>query len=172
MTRPDRSRRATPALAAVLAAGVPHEVLTYTVTEVHPGQGYGLAVARALGIDPAQMFKTLMVQGPEGQIGTAVIPVECSLELKSAAVAFGWKRSVLATPEVAERRSGSVVGGISPLGHRRPSPVALDRSAQDLEELGASIIVSAGQRGLSLRLSPADLVRLTDAMVVPLTVPV
>lgn len=172
MTRPDRSRRATPALAAVLAAGVPHEVLTYTVTEVHPGQGYGLAVARALGIDPAQMFKTLMVQGPEGQIGTAVIPVECSLELKSAAVAFGWKRSVLAPPEVAERRSGSVVGGISPLGHRRPSPVALDRSAQDLEELGASIIVSAGQRGLSLRLSPADLVRLTDAMVVPLTVPV
>lgn len=172
MTRPDRSRRATPALAAVLAAGVPHEVLTYTVTEVHPGQGYGLAVARALGIDPAQMFKTLMVQGPEGQIGTAVIPVDCSLELKSAAVAFGWKRSVLATPEVAERRSGSVVGGISPLGHRRPSPVALDRSAQDLEELGASIIVSAGQRGLSLRLSPADLVRLTDAMVVPLTVPV
>lgn len=172
MTRPDRSRRATPALAAVLAAGVPHEVLTYTVTEVHPGQGYGLAVARALGIDPAQMFKTLMVQGPEGQIGTAVIPVECSLELKSAAVAFGWKRSVLATPEVAERRSGSVVGGISPLGHRRPSPVALDRSAQDLEELGASIIVSAGQRGLSLRLPPADLVRLTDAMVVPLTVPV
>lgn len=172
MTRPDRSRRATPALAAVLAAGVPHEVLTYTVTEVHPGQGYGLAVARALGIDPAQMFKTLMVQGPEGQIGTAVIPVDCSLDLKSAAVAFGWKRSVLATPEVAERRSGSVVGGISPLGHRRPSPVALDRSAQDLEELGASIIVSAGQRGLSLRLSPADLVRLTDAMVVPLTVPV
>lgn len=172
MTRPDRSRRATPALAAVLAAGVPHEVLTYTVTEVHPGQGYGPAVARALGIDPAQMFKTLMIQGPEGQIGTAVIPVECSLELKSAAVAFGWKRSVLATPEVAERRSGSVVGGISPLGHRRPSPVALDRSAQDLEELGASIIVSAGQRGLSLRLSPADLVRLTDAMVVPLTVPV
>lgn len=172
MTRPDRSRRATPALAAVLAAGVPHEVLTYTVTEVHPGQGYGLAVARALGIDPAQMFKTLMVQGPEGQIGTAVIAVECSLELKSAAVAFGWKRSVLAPREVAERSSGSVLGGISPLGHRRPSPVALDRSAQDLEELGASIIVSAGQRGLSLRLSPADLVRLTDAMVVPLTVPV
>ena len=172
MTRPDRSRRATPALAALHAARIPHEVLTYTVTEVHPGQGYGPAVARALGIDPAQMFKTLMVQSPEGQIGTAAIPVDCSLDLKSAAVAFGWKRSVLATPEVAERRSGSVVGGISPLGHRRPSPVALDRSAQDLEELGASSLVSAGQRGLSLRLSPADLVRLTDAMVVPLTVPV
>lgn len=172
MTRPDRSRRATPALAALHAAGIPHEVLTYTVTEVHPGQGYGPAVARTLGIDPAQMFKTLMVQGPKGQIGTAVIPVDCSLDLKSAAVAFGWKRSVLAPREVAERRSGSVVGGISPLWHRLPSPVAVDQSARDLEELGEPIVVSAGQRGLSVRLRPADLVRLTDAIVVPLTVPV
>lgn len=168
VARPDQARGSTSALAVLTAAGIPHEVLTYTVDHVRPGQGYGPAVAQALGIDPAQLFKTLVLQGPAGQVGTAVVPVTGGLDLKASAQAFGWKKASLAPPDLAERRTGSVVGGISPLGHRHRSPVVVDSSALELAELDEPLVVSAGQRGLSLRLRPEDLIRVAEARVAAL----
>ncbi len=161
----------TPALAVLLRAGVTHEVLAYTVEGLHPGQGYGGAVAQALGVDPARMFKTLIVQDTTGRTGTVVLPVDEHLDLKAAARALGWKRAALASPELARQRTGSAVGGISPLGHRHPGPVVVDRSVDDLAELGETLVVSAGQRGLSVRLAPADLVTLAEATVASLSAP-
>ena len=165
VARPDHARGSTPALAVLVAAQIPHEVLSYTLDDVRPGQGYGPAVAQVLGLDPSQLFKTLLVQGPAGRVGTAVVPVTADLDLKAAAQAFGWKKTSLAAPGLAERHTGSVVGGISPLAHRRPSPVVVDSSALDLAERGEAMVVSAGQRGLSVRLGPKDLIRVAGAQV-------
>lgn len=114
--------------------------------------GYGDEAAAALGVDPLRIFKTL-VADVAGTSVMAVVPVARQLDLKALAAARGAKKAAMADPEAAARLTGSVVGGISPLGSRRPLPVVIDTSAESYP----TIFVSAGKRGLQLELAPADL---------------
>lgn len=144
--------------------GVPHTVHAY---EHDPrgrekGVSYGMEAAAALGTDPAQVFKTL-VADVDGALTVAVVPVDAHLDLKALAAAAGGKRAVMADPAAAQRATGYVVGGISPLGQRRRLPTVVDSSALAF----ASVLVSAGRRGLDVELAPADLVRLTEARTAP-----
>ncbi len=148
--------RGTPATVLLERAGVPHVLHAY---EAGPG-AYGPAGAAALGVDPDRMLKTLLAE-LDGRLVCAVVPVSGSLDLKALASVLGGRRAVMADPAVAERSSGYVVGGISPLGQRTSLPTAVDETA----ELHETVHVSAGRRGLSVELAPADLVRLTAAVV-------
>ncbi|WP_084105437.1 Cys-tRNA(Pro) deacylase [Demequina sp. NBRC 110056] len=152
----------TPAIAALVTAGVDHGVHPY---EHDPSSdlSYGLEAADALGVDASAVFKTLCVHA-DGALSMAIVPVTGTLDLKAAAKALGAKRAVMAPPAEAERATGYVVGGISPLGGRKRLPTALDDSALTLE----TIYVSGGRRGLDVSLAPADLVRLTGASTAPL----
>lgn len=147
----------TPATAALAAAGVPFVLHPY----VHDPAtaSYGTEAATALGMDPARVFKTLMVD-VEGRLAVGIVPVSGTLDLKAMAAALGAKKAAMADPAAAQRRTGYVLGGISPLGQRLPSPTVLDSSALAL----ATILVSGGRRGLDIELAPADLVRLTAAV--------
>ncbi len=137
---------------------MPHTVHPYTA-EASAG-GYGLAGAAALGIEPERMLKTLLAD-LDGALVCAVVPVSGSLDLKALAHALGGRKAVMAEPARAERSSGYVVGGISPLGQKARLRTVVDETA----ELFETVHVSAGKRGLSLELAPADLVRLTGAVV-------
>lgn len=153
-----RTPPATPATVALSAAGVHFSVLHYAH---NPRSGsYGAEAAEALGVDPARVFKTLMVD-VDGTLTVAVVPVSSSLNLKALAAASGRKRAVLADPALAQRRTGYVLGGISPVGQRQPSPAVVDESALSF----AGILVSGGRRGLEIELAPADLIRVTGATV-------
>ena len=143
----------TPAVVAAERAGIP-----FTLHEVgHDprAESYGLEAAELLGVDPARVFKTL-VTSQDGALGVAIVPVAAQLDLR----ALG-KRAALADRTAAERATGYVLGGISPLGQRKRLPTTIDASALEHE----TIYVSAGRRGLELELSPHDLVRLTGAEV-------
>jgi Cys-tRNA(Pro)/Cys-tRNA(Cys) deacylase len=118
---------------------------------------FGEEAAAKLGVDPARVFKTL-VCAADGDLIMALVPSSSRLDLKALARALGVKKADLADPAVAERTTGYVVGGISPLGGRKRLPTLIDDSALSLDTL----YVSAGRRGLQVELSPADLVRLTD----------
>ncbi len=158
------SGRGTRALDAVRAAGIAHAVHEYEA----PGPAsprerdrrpqYGLDAAAALGLDPARVFKTLIASA-DGGLVAAVVPVAFELDLKALAAALGRRRAVMADPVEAERATGYVVGGISPLGGRRRLPAVLDASAGDF----ATVFVSGGRRGLQIELAPADLARLSGA---------
>jgi Cys-tRNA(Pro)/Cys-tRNA(Cys) deacylase len=117
---------------------------------------YGLEAAEQLGVNPAGVFKTL-VADVDGRLMVAVVPVAARLDLKALAAAAGGRKAVMAEAAAAERATGYVVGGISPLGHRKRLPVFLDASMQDRP----TVLVSAGRRGLELELSPADLAHLS-----------
>jgi Cys-tRNA(Pro)/Cys-tRNA(Cys) deacylase len=149
----------TPALLALEAAGVPHTVHPY---EHDPGSdlGYGLEAAQAIGVPAEQVFKTLMA-AVDGELTVAVVPVTGLLDLKALAHAVGAKRAVMAEKPVAERATGYVVGGISPVGQRAAHRTVVDETA----ELFDVVYVSGGRRGLDIGLAPADLVRLTGAVV-------
>lgn len=141
----------TPAIVAAQRAGVEHRVHEY---EHDPrADSYGLEAAEKLGIDPERVFKTLVVS-IDGTLTVAVVPVSCQLDLR----ALG-KRAALADKGAAERATGYVTGGISPLGQRKRLPTIVDESASAFE----TVFVSAGRRGLEIELAPADLVRLTGA---------
>lgn len=146
----------TPAILAARKAGVPHEVLEY----VHDpaAASYGLEAAEALGLDPAAVFKTLVAEA-DGALVCALVPVTGSLDLKALADAVGARRARMAEVVAAERATGYVVGGISPLGQRKQLVTVIDRSALEF----AKVYVSAGRRGVELALAPADLVRLARA---------
>ena len=124
---------------------------------------YGIEAAAALGVDPRRVFKTL-VANVDGRLTLAVVPVTGELDLKRLADALGARSATLAEPADAERATGYVVGGISPLATRRRLPAVLDASATDHE----TILVSAGRRGLQVELAAADLARLLDARMAPL----
>ena len=144
---------ATPAIVAAERAGIQFDTHAY---EHDPkAESYGLEAAEKLGVDPGRVFKTL-VASVDGNLHVAVVPVASQLDLK----ALG-KRAELARPADAERATGYVTGGISPLGQRRPLPTHVDASA--LEH--GTVFVSAGRRGLELELDPRDLVRVTGATV-------
>jgi Cys-tRNA(Pro)/Cys-tRNA(Cys) deacylase len=127
---------------------------------------FGEEVVAALGVSPAVVFKTLVValNGDARQLAVAILPVAAQLDLKLMARAASVKRSELADPQLAERTTGYVVGGISPLGQRKRLRTFLDQSAAALPAL----YLSAGKRGLQLELAPADLIRLTQATLAPL----
>lgn len=119
---------------------------------------FGLEAAAALGVDPERIYKTLLVDTGAG-LGVGLVPVTHSLDMKALAVVLGAKRVVMAEPAAAERSSGMVVGGISPLGQKRKLPTVLDESMLR----HATVLVSAGRRGLDVELSPRDLARVTNA---------
>ena len=153
--------RGTPATLLLERESVPHVVHSY---EVGPHAGsYGEAAAAALGIEPERMLKTLLAR-VDGRLVCAVVPVVGALDLKALAGAVGGKRAAMAEPAAAERATGYVVGGISPLGQRTRLPTAVDETV----ELFGTVVVSGGRRGLSIELPPADLVRLTGAVVAPI----
>jgi Cys-tRNA(Pro)/Cys-tRNA(Cys) deacylase len=156
MARKNTSQ-ATPATAVLAAAGVPFTLHPYSHDP--SAASYGLEAAEVLGIDPARVFKTLMVD-VDGRLAVGVVPVSGNLDLKAMAAALGSKKAAMADPGAAERRTGYVLGGISPLGQRQRSPTVLDDSALAL----TSILVSGGRRGLDIELDPRDLVRLTKAI--------
>ncbi len=162
------SARATRATDELAKAGIPYRVLEYEAPERHGAArderpAYGLEAAAALGVDPARLFKTL-VAIVDGRPVVAIVPVGGTLDLKALATALGSRRADLADPAEAERATGYVIGGISPLGGRRRLPVVLDASASD----HATILVSAGRRGLQVELAPADLARATGAVMAPI----
>ena len=146
----------TPAIAAAERAGVPFSLHAYEHDET--AESYGREAAEKLGVDPARVFKTLVVS-LDGALAVACVPAEAQLDLK----ALG-KRAAMADKAHAERATGYVSGGISPLGQRRTLPTHVDSSALEHE----SVYVSAGRRGLQIELDPRDLIRLTNARVAPL----
>ncbi len=150
----------TPATTALNAAGVAFTVHQY---DHDPrAKSYGGEAAAALGVDPARVFKTL-VADVDGALVVGVVPVAGQLDLKALARAVEGRKAVMADPRAAERATGYVVGGISPLGQRTAHPTVVDASA--LEH--PTVFVSAGRRGLEVELSPEELVRRTAARVAP-----
>jgi len=143
---------------ALTAAGVTFSRHAY---EHEPGaRSFGLEAAEVLGLPPEQVFKTLLVDTGAG-LAVAIVPVAGQLDLKAMAAALGAKRVTMADPAAAQRSSGYVVGGISPIGQKRALPTVVDESA----ELFDVVYVSGGRRGLDVGLSPTDLVRVTHAVV-------
>ena len=144
----------TPAVEAAKRAGIEFRLHEYEGVDVAEGD-YALAVARTLGRPPEQLFKTL-VASVDSRLQVFVVPADRQLDLRAVG-----KRTVLADQADAERATGYVVGGISPLGQRRRLPTTVDESALAWE----TILVSAGRRGLQIELAPNDLVELTSARV-------
>jgi Cys-tRNA(Pro)/Cys-tRNA(Cys) deacylase len=162
------SARATRATDVLANAAISHRVLEYESPERHgtardERPSYGRDAAAALGVDQDRIFKTL-VASVDGRLALAIVPVAGSLDLKLLAAALGGRRADLASPAEAERATGYVIGGISPLGLRRPMPAVLDAGAM----AQTSILVSAGRRSLQVELAPADLARVTGAIVAPI----
>jgi Cys-tRNA(Pro)/Cys-tRNA(Cys) deacylase len=156
VTKARRGSTGTPATRVLTDAGVEHRVHPYTHD---PAAGsYGLEAATALGVEPSRVFKTL-VADVDGTLCVGIVPVDRSLDLKALAATVGGKRAAMAERAAAERATGYVLGGISPLGQRRRLRTVLDSSAYD----HATVLVSGGRRGLDVELTPPDLARLTDA---------
>ncbi|BBC96582.1 Cys-tRNA(Pro) deacylase [Streptomyces griseofuscus] len=151
----------TPATVALSAAGVEFTVHAYDHDPSHPS--YGEEAAEAMGVSPDRVFKTL-VADVDGNLVVGVVPVAGTLDLKALASAVGGKRAAMADPTLAERTTGYVRGGISPLGQRKRLPTVLDDSALT----HATICVSAGRRGLEVELAPDDLAELTGAVSAPI----
>ncbi len=154
------SRRApasTPALRALQAADAPFTVREYA-HDAASDLSYGMEAAVALGVEPERVFKTL-VADVHGQLVVAVVPVTGRLDLKALAAAVGGKRATMADPAAAERATGYVTGGISPLGQRQRLVTVLDATAL----AQPTVLVSAGRRGLDVELAPGDLLSLTGA---------
>jgi Cys-tRNA(Pro)/Cys-tRNA(Cys) deacylase len=162
------ARAATPAIAALVAAGVDHQIVQYRHDPRSESFGEEAvdALAHAGGLSPGQIFKTLVVALPDS-LGVAVLPVPSKLSLKAAAAALGATKATMADPTDAQRSSGYVVGGISPLGQRKRLPTVVDSSALQWDR----VLCSAGKRGWDIALDPCDLVRLTDAVTAEICAP-
>lgn len=146
----------TPATLALERAGIPYAPHVYEHHET--ATNFGEEAAAALGLREEQVFKTLVVS-VDGQLAVAVVPVANRLDLKAIAAALGGKKASLALPALAEKRTGYVVGGISPVGQKARLRTVVDESALTY----ASIFVSGGRRGFDIELAPADLISATDA---------
>jgi len=158
----------TRAIDILRRSGIDHRVHAYEPSERHGRErerrpAYGHEAAVALGIEPGQVFKTL-VTSIDGRLVLAVVPADQELDLKGLAETVGGRRAEMAEPTAAERATGYVVGGISPIGSRRALPVVIDAASTGHR----TIFVSAGRRGLQLELAPADLASLTGAIVAPI----
>jgi len=151
----------TPATAALERAGVAFTVHPYRNDPAVAS--YGLEAAEQLGLDPGSVFKTLVAE-VDGRLVVGVVPVSGHLDLKALAAAVGGKRAAMAEPAAAERTTGYVLGGISPLGQKKRLPTIIDSSALKRP----TVYVSAGKRGLDIGLAPQDLVDLLEASIAPL----
>ncbi|NVK43970.1 MAG: Cys-tRNA(Pro) deacylase [Oceanospirillaceae bacterium] len=153
----------TPAINAASKAKVWYQ--THEYYHDPAAASYGQEAADALGQDPGRVFKTLLValNGDARRLGVAIVPVVGQLDLKAAATAFGVKKVTMADPADAERATGYIVGGISPLGQKKRLPMVLDSSAEQFPTL----FMSAGRRGLEIEMAAADLMRLTGARLAP-----
>lgn len=161
MAKSKRTSTGTPATVALTRAGV--TFTTHTYEHDPSATSFGLEAAEVLGLDPATVLKTLLAE-VDGRLVVGIVPVSRQLDLKALAAAVGGKRATMAEAAAAERATGYVVGGISPLGQKRAHPTVLDESA-----LGhGTVYVSGGRRGLDLGLAPQDLVRLTGAATAPI----
>ncbi len=160
----------TRAIQTLLGAGVEHTVHTYKLEEralapVAAADSYGERVALAVGTDPERIYKTLVADA-SGEAVVAIVPVSGRLGLKQLARAAGTKKAEMADPARAERLTGYVTGGISPFGQLRE----LRSFADETVELWETIFVSAGRRGLQVEVAPADLLRLSGAVVADLSI--
>lgn len=160
---------ATPATVALDRAGVPFTVRTFEHTA--GVTDFGAEAAAALSTEPERICKTLLVSlaggDLDGSLAVAVLPVTTHLDLKAVATVFGAKKASMADPAAAERSTGYVVGGISPLGQKKTLPTVLDAAADGHD----TVLVSGGRRGLDIEIAPADLVSVLDAAVAPVAVP-
>ncbi|MBE3638520.1 Cys-tRNA(Pro) deacylase [Mangrovicoccus algicola] len=144
--------RGTPATQALTRAGIAHDLAEY---DYDPGAAkVGLQAAEAMGVAPAQVFKTLMVLA-DGKPACAILPADAEANMKKLAAALGAKSAKMMPPAEAERQTGYKIGGVSPLGQRKRAPAVLDASAA----AHAEIFVNGGQRGLQIRIAPAELQR-------------
>lgn len=160
-TRSSSSSGGTPATVALTRAGVAFALHAY---DHDPrAASFGLEAAEALGVEPDRVFKTLMVS-LDGRLVVGIVPVTGQLDLKALARALGGAKAAMADIAAAERATGFVAGGISPVGQKRAHPTALDETAT----LFDTVFVSGGRRGLDVELSPSDLVRLTGAVLAPI----
>jgi len=153
--------RGTPATALLASQRVSHTVHTYDHDPRHAS--YGTEASETLGLSPARVFKTLVAE-VDGALTVGVVPVGTQLDLKALAAAVGGKKAKMADVAAAERATGYVAGGISPLGQRKRLPVVLDVSATNFD----TIFCSGGRRGLEIELAPTDLARLANAIVAPI----
>lgn len=160
-----RTPAATPAVAALTDAGIAHTLHPYHHDPT--ATAFGDEAVDALGLDAARVFKTLIVQVDGAGLAVGVVPVSGHLNLKALAAAVGGKKAAMADVHAAERSSGYVHGGISPLGQRKALPTVIDESASGFD----TIFVSAGRRGLQVELDPADLARVADASFAPIGAP-
>lgn len=161
------SRRASPGTPATLALAKAGVSFTEHSYEHDPAAAsFGLEAATALGLAEDHVFKTLLValDGARVPIAVGIVPVHRHLDLKAMAAACSAKRATMADPALAQRLTGYVLGGISPIGQKRPLPTVLDESALTLERL----FVSGGKRGFDIGLTPADLMRVTKASAAPI----
>ncbi|MEJ2855958.1 MULTISPECIES: Cys-tRNA(Pro) deacylase [unclassified Saccharothrix] len=150
--------RGTPATALLDKQKVAHKLHAYDHDPRH--ESYGLEAAEALGIAPERVFKTLVAE-VDGKLAVGVVPVTGQLDLKALAAAVGGKKARMAEVAAAERATGYVAGGISPLGQKKRLPLVLDASARGFD----TIYCSAGRRGLEVEIAPDELVKLTQAVV-------
>ncbi|WEV77173.1 Cys-tRNA(Pro) deacylase [Janibacter cremeus] len=162
MGKRTRTGGATPAVRALTTAGV--EFTEHPYEHDPAAQSYGLEAAEAIGVAPERVYKTLLAQtdlpANHGLV-VGIVTVTGQLDLKSLAAAVGAKKATMAEPALAERTTGYVVGGISPLGQKRALPTVVDESAL----AHGTVFVSGGRRGLDLEVAPSDLVALTSATV-------
>lgn len=161
MAKKKQGEGSTPATVALTKAGIPFEIRAY---EHDPHEtDFGGEAAAALGVEPERVFKTLLAE-VDGELVVGIVPVAGRLDLKALAAALSGKRAVMADPAVAERKTGYVVGGISPLGQRARLRTVLDSSAEGF----ATVLVSGGRRGLDIELAPTELRRVTGALLAPI----
>ncbi|WP_136255478.1 Cys-tRNA(Pro) deacylase [Onishia niordana] len=153
----------TPAVRALEAAGTDFHLIEYAHDP--RAEAFGEEAAKALALPAETVFKTLLARLDDGRLVVAMVPVSARLDLKALARAAGARKATLAEPALAERTTGYVVGGISPLGQKKRLPTFIDESASAL----ATLHVSGGRRGLEISLAPEDLVALTGARLVGLS---
>lgn len=152
----------TPGISAAIKAGICHDIHHY---EHDPASAdYGNEAADKLGVEAERVFKTLVVAVDAGMLVVAVIPVTAKLSMKHVAKAAGGKKASMAEPREVQRRTGYVLGGVSPLGQKSRLKTFIDASAENFDR----IYISAGRRGLEIELAPADLARLTDGVLAQL----
>lgn len=151
----------TPALQVVAASGIAHTIHTFD----SGSRNFGQSAAHSLGGDPGRIFKTLVIELSTGKLAVCVLPVTDKLNLKLAAKAFGVPKAAMADTAAAQRATGYVTGGISPVGQKKKLATAIDSTAQQ----HSSLFVSAGRRGLELELASEDLASLCDAPFTQLT---
>ncbi|GGC88748.1 Cys-tRNA(Pro) deacylase [Vreelandella lutescens] len=146
----------TPAINSARHAGIAFQLHEYHHDTSAPS--YGLEAAEKLGVTAEQVFKTLVVSLDGKQLAVGIVPVNSQLGLKQIAKAAGAKKAVMAAPDIVERTTGYVLGGVSPLGQKKRLPTFIDASAQ----AWSTLYVSAGRRGLEIELAPSDLATLSQ----------